>query len=280
MGRARARGAASPTAVGLSGQMHGVVLADAASEPVRSVTCGPMGEHRPSWAEYDRLGADALARLGEPDHPGPGRARSSCGCSRYDESTLARARWALQPKDWLRTRMTGVVLTEPSDASATLLYDVPGERWDTEVIEALGLDQALFPAARVMGRRPSGPDDVVGGGRARAGPRHPGRRGCGRHRTCHVRQWAARARPSSADAGLRRSRFCHRRRPGRAGRRGDDLVPDGGPARLVRHGGDEQCRPGIGLGAHAAGGNVGGAVRSSRLARGRDRSAVPATDLG
>jgi hypothetical protein len=45
------------------------------------------------------------------------------------------------------------VLTEPSDASATLLYDVPGERWDVEVIEALGLIGPSSPHSRQGWRR-------------------------------------------------------------------------------------------------------------------------------
>jgi xylulokinase len=47
--------------------------------------------------------------------------------------------WALQPKDWLRLRLTKEVAAEPSDASATLLYDVPGDRWDYELAETLEL---------------------------------------------------------------------------------------------------------------------------------------------
>ena len=141
--KARDGGAASPSAVGLSGQMHGVVLADAALEPVRPAILWPDARASVVMGAYERLGSGALARLANPVIPGLA-GPILLWLRRFDESTLASARWALQPKDWLRARMTGVVLTEPSDASATLLYDVPGERWDTEVIEALGLDQALF----------------------------------------------------------------------------------------------------------------------------------------
>ena len=52
--------------------------------------------------------------------------------------------------------MTGEVRTEPSDASATLLYDVPGERWDTEVIDALGLDRQLFAPLASWSGEPAG----------------------------------------------------------------------------------------------------------------------------
>ena len=153
--QARAGGAASPSAVGLSGQMHGVVLADVALEPVRPAILWADARASVVMGAYDRLGSEARARLANPIIPGLA-GPILLWLRRFDGSALASARWALQPKDWLRSRMTGVVLTEPSDASATLLYDVPGERWDTDVIEALGLDQALFAPLASWAGDPAG----------------------------------------------------------------------------------------------------------------------------
>src|SRR5918999_1655210 len=52
-------------------------------------------------------------------------------------------------------RMTGEVATEPSDASATLLYDLPADDWSVAVVEELGLRTELLapivPSARVAG---------------------------------------------------------------------------------------------------------------------------------
>jgi len=42
---------------------------------------------------------------------------------------IGAARWALQPKDWLRLMLTGDAATDPSDASGTLLYDVVAGGW-------------------------------------------------------------------------------------------------------------------------------------------------------
>ena len=53
------------------------------------------------------------------------------------------ARWALQPKNWLRLRLTGEAASEPTDASATLLYDVEGDGWAHDVVEDLGLRAEL-----------------------------------------------------------------------------------------------------------------------------------------
>ena len=49
-------------------------------------------------------------------------------------------------KDWIRARLTGEFHAEPSDASATLLYDVPGDRWDLEAVSGLGLDWRSKPS--------------------------------------------------------------------------------------------------------------------------------------
>ena len=155
VGQARTGGAASPSAVGLSGQMHGVVLADDALEPVRPAILWADARASVVMGAYDRLGSEAMARLANPIIPGLA-GPILLWLHRFDGSALASARWALQPKDWLRSRMTGVVLTEPSDASATLLYDVPGERWDTEVIDTLGLDQALFASLASWAGDPAG----------------------------------------------------------------------------------------------------------------------------
>jgi xylulokinase len=55
------------------------------------------------------------------------------------------ARWALQPKDWVRFMLTGSAASDPSDASATLLYDLPADDWADDIISTLGLRRELFP---------------------------------------------------------------------------------------------------------------------------------------
>jgi xylulokinase len=63
----------------------------------------------------------------------------------HEADVYKTARWALQPKDWLRAQLTGRYATEPSDASATLLYDLTADAWDSQVVDALGLDAAKLP---------------------------------------------------------------------------------------------------------------------------------------
>lgn len=136
--------AADPQAVGLSGQMHGVVPADAAGRPVRHAMLWADSRAMQELAKYQSLPETARARLANPLTPGMAGPMLAW-LARHEPDTYPHMRWALQPKDWLRAQLTGTFAAEPSDASATLLYDIPGDGWDTEVVEFLGLDAAILP---------------------------------------------------------------------------------------------------------------------------------------
>jgi xylulokinase len=131
--------------VGLSGQMHGVVLADADGTPLRSAMLHADTRAEGELEAYRRLPAEALDRLANPLSPnmaGPLLLWTAA----HEPAAYERARWMLQPKDWLRLRLTGEARAEPSDASATLLYDLAGDAWDLDVVERLGLRADLLPA--------------------------------------------------------------------------------------------------------------------------------------
>jgi xylulokinase len=130
-------------AIGLSGQMHGVVLADDRGRPLRPAILWADTRSAEQLATYRGLDEDARERLANP--PAVGIAGPSLLWLRdHEPETYASARWALQPKDWLRLRLTGEAAAEPSDASATLLYDLLSDDWDYTVIEALGLRAGLL----------------------------------------------------------------------------------------------------------------------------------------
>lgn len=140
--------------VGLSGQMHGVVLASASGAPLRPAVLWADGRARAEVAAYARLPAAMRYRLGNP--PAGGMAGPTLAWLKAHEAgTYAAARWALQPKDWLRLRLTGVAAAEPSDASATLMYDLTKDAWADDVVHALGLRPdllaPLMPSAGVAG---------------------------------------------------------------------------------------------------------------------------------
>jgi xylulokinase len=144
-----------PAAIGLSGQMHGLVMASADGRALRPALLWADSRATGSLRAYRHLGPQALARLANPLAPGM-TGPLLMWVAEHEPGTYRAARWALAPKDWLRAHLTGEVHAEPSDASASLLYDVPGDRWDLEVVGALGLDAALLAPLLPSAGAPAG----------------------------------------------------------------------------------------------------------------------------
>jgi len=148
-------GGARPVAIGLSGQMHGLVLASADGTALRPALLWADSRATGALRAYRRLRPEALARLANPLAPGM-TGPLLAWVAENEPGVYAEARWALPPKDWLRARLTGEFYAEPSDASATLLYDVIGDRWDLEVVGALGLDAGLLAPLLPSAGAPAG----------------------------------------------------------------------------------------------------------------------------
>ncbi|MES1025486.1 xylulokinase [Gloeocapsa sp. BRSZ] len=138
-------------AIALSGQMHGVVLTDTEGTPLRPAILWADTRSSEMLHEYHALDADLRTKLANPIAAGMAGA-SLLWLRQYEPEVYAKARWVLQPKDWLRLRLTGKVAAEPSDASGTLLYDVVSDCWALDVVEALELRfdwlPELLPASR------------------------------------------------------------------------------------------------------------------------------------
>jgi xylulokinase len=129
--------------IGLSGQMHGVVLCRSDATPI-----GPalLWQDARAIAEAD-LVADlpevVRRRLANP--PSPGMAGPMLAwLHRHQPDEVAQAARALQPKDWVRARLTGVLAAEAGDASATLLYDAVADDWSRDVVAALSIREDLL----------------------------------------------------------------------------------------------------------------------------------------
>ncbi|GER92219.1 sugar kinase [Dictyobacter vulcani] len=132
------------TAIGLSGQMHGVVLTNEGGKAIRPAILWADTRAESELTYYQALSSNNKKHLANPLVPGMA-GPLLCWLSTYEKASYQAARWAFQPKDWLRMRMTGVPATDPSDASATLLYDLVDNCWSEDVITALDLKRTLFP---------------------------------------------------------------------------------------------------------------------------------------
>jgi xylulokinase len=134
---------AQVTALGLSGQMHGVVAADAEGRPVRPAILWADTRSSAQVEAYRGLGAGLRQLLANPLAPGMA-GPILLWLRDHEPNAYEAARWALQPKDWLRFRLTGEAAAEPTDASATLLYDPQADDWAWPVVEHLGLREELL----------------------------------------------------------------------------------------------------------------------------------------
>jgi xylulokinase len=132
--------------IGLSGQMHGVVLLDDKGEVVTPAIIWCDGR---SQAECDyitaHVGANRLIELTSNPALVGFSASKLLWLRQHKPAEFARARKFLLPKDYIRYRLTGEFATEVSDASGTLLFDVNKRTWSEQMLSLLELDPALLP---------------------------------------------------------------------------------------------------------------------------------------
>ena len=185
--------------IGLSGQMHGLVVAR------RRRSRDPAGDSLERPAHRCRVRRDR----------GAGRARAADRADREpcahrlhgaEASLAARAtsrrrtrasRACMLPKDYVRLRLTGEWAIDAADASGTLLLDVAGRRWSEEVLDAARAPARLVTARCSSRRRSREP--------ARAGARNAGRRRCRRPARCRARRRRSTGRGSSRSCSARRA---------------------------------------------------------------------------
>ena len=135
------------TAVAVVGQMHGVVLVDDRGAPLRPAILWLDQRAAAEAASYADLPWEYTAVLG--NRPSPGMAGPLlCWLMTHEPCTVRAAWWALQPKDWLRLRLTGQAATDPTDASGTLLFDLARNAWADPLVETLGVPREKLPPVR------------------------------------------------------------------------------------------------------------------------------------
>ncbi len=135
-----------PAAIGLSGQMHGLVALDEGDRVLRPAILWNDQRTAAECAEIEeRVGLERLIELtGNRALPGF-TAPKLLWLRRHEPQVFERIRHILLPKDYVRLRMTGERGVDAADASGTLLFDVMRRRWSAEVLEALEVPEAWLP---------------------------------------------------------------------------------------------------------------------------------------
>ncbi len=142
----KGRDAAEVKGLGLTGQMHGLVLLDQAGRVLRP--CIMWNDQRTGQQCADitaRIGAKRLLELtGNPVLPGF-TAPKIVWVREHEPQVYHKAARVLLPKDYIRYRLTGEFATEVSGASGTSLLDVRKRDWSQEVLNALDIPAAWLP---------------------------------------------------------------------------------------------------------------------------------------
>ncbi len=140
--------------IGLSGQMHGAVVLDAALQPLRPAILWNDGRGSAECDELLRRVPDLHARTGNLAMPGF-TAPKLLWLQAHEPALFARIHKVLLPKDYLRLLLTGELASDPSDASGTLWLNPATRDWDDVLLAATGLSRTHMPRL-VDGSAPSG----------------------------------------------------------------------------------------------------------------------------
>ncbi|EGN2451073.1 xylulokinase [Salmonella enterica] len=131
-------------AIGLSGQMHGAVLLDNEGNVLRP--CILWNDTR-SAAECEWLRVhhpEMMTISGNMIMPGF-TAPKLVWLARHEPEIFRRVAKVLLPKDYLRWRMTGEFVSDPSDASGTLWLDVAKRDWSDQLLAMTDLRRDQMP---------------------------------------------------------------------------------------------------------------------------------------
>jgi len=135
--------------VGLTGQMHGLVLLDEHDAVLRPAILWNDQRTSAECEEIERVvGLERLLELTGNRALTGFTAPKLLWVRRHEPEVWSRARHVLLPKDYVRLRLTGERAIDAAEASGTLLFDVAARRWSDEVCEALAIPQAWLPPAR------------------------------------------------------------------------------------------------------------------------------------
>jgi len=137
---------ADVAAIGLTGQMHGLVLLDAQGEILRPAI---LWNDQRTQAQCDeihrRIGRERFIQITGNVALTGFTAPKILWVKENEPDLYARAAQVLLPKDYVRYRLTGSYAMDKADGAGTVLLDLRARTWSDEVLAALELPRAWMP---------------------------------------------------------------------------------------------------------------------------------------
>ena len=131
--------------IGISGQMHGLVMLDKSGNVLRkSIIWCDQRTAEECKEITSKVGSDRLIQITANPALTGFTASKILWVKNNEPDLYEKCAHILLPKDYVRYMLTGEFATEVSDASGMQLLDVPGRKWSDEVLSKLGIDKALL----------------------------------------------------------------------------------------------------------------------------------------
>jgi xylulokinase len=172
--RALSRLGGEPLGIGLTGQMHGLVCLDKSGRPLRSAILWNDQRTGVECAEMERrLGLGRLVALTGNRALTGFTAPKLLWLRTHEPDVYAKIARICLPKDYVRLKLTGELVTDVADASGTLLFDVSAREWSDELLAALDIPAVWLPSVLespdVSGSTRAGVPVAAGAGAQAAG---------------------------------------------------------------------------------------------------------------
>ncbi|MEO8098593.1 MAG: xylulokinase [Acidobacteriota bacterium] len=132
--------------VGLSGQMHGLVMLDANDAVIRPslIWCDQRSQQQVDFI-HSKVGRENVLKwIANPVLTGFTLPKL-LWVRDNEPQHFERLRKMLLPKDYVRFCLTGEYATDVADASGTAVFDVVNRGWSVPMMDALGLDRSILP---------------------------------------------------------------------------------------------------------------------------------------
>jgi len=133
-------------AIGLTGQMHGLVLLDGAGNVLRPAILWNDQRTQSQCDEIHQIiGREKFIQITGNVALTGFTAPKILWVKENEPEVYAKAKHVLLPKDYIRYKLTDGYAMDKADGAGTVLFDLKSRDWSHEVLDALGIDSAWMP---------------------------------------------------------------------------------------------------------------------------------------
>lgn len=135
---------AAVKAIGLSGQMYGATVLDAAHKPLRPAILWNDTRTEQQCLELEQREPKLRSIAGRKPTPGV-TAVKLMWLKQHEPGVFAKVKHVLLPKDFIRLMLTGDKASDMADSSGTMWMDISKREWSSALLAASGMEQSQMP---------------------------------------------------------------------------------------------------------------------------------------